>query len=214
MERPETVASLSPVPMPNSPGGVPSGGFLGADDAAGIARCPCCGGPVTADELLIDAMRGRIARGGFETRVTRMEAAVLSALSAVRPGVLTKEAFYDRLYGDRADGGPGTKVLDVMVCKLRPKLTAIGLRIETHWGRGYALVDGAGPSRAAEGVAVRELRFAGTRHDATVRALLARGLKRQAIAQRCGISYATAEKIIARVRAAEAPAAPDGRGAA
>lgn len=55
--------------------------------------------------------------------------------------VAAKQTVYHALYGDRIDGGPDPKIIDVWVCKMRPKLKPYGLVIETVWGRGHRLVD-------------------------------------------------------------------------
>lgn len=52
-----------------------------------------------------------------------------------------KRSLYHALYGDRIDGGPDPKIIDVFVCKIRKKLAPLGFVIETVWGRGYSLAD-------------------------------------------------------------------------
>ena len=74
-----------------------------------------------------------------ELNLTPMEARLLEALMRTPKGsVATKE----RLHGAMADADePDTqiKIVDVIVCKVRKKLSARGLKINTHWGRGYSL---------------------------------------------------------------------------
>lgn len=41
------------------------------------------------------------------------------------------------LYSDRIDDWPEAKIVDVFVCKLRKKVEAFGILIETRWGKGY-----------------------------------------------------------------------------
>ena len=68
------------------------------------------------------------------------EARFLNALLAARE-TATKQWLMDTLYGDDPDGGPDPKIIDVYVCKLRPKLRALFGEdaIETVWGRGYRI---------------------------------------------------------------------------
>ena len=71
--------------------------------------------------------------------MTRSEAVIMSTLERNAPNAVTKSALYDRLYGLRADCDlPATKILDVLVCKVRKKLPE-GYQIETVWGKGYRL---------------------------------------------------------------------------
>lgn len=41
------------------------------------------------------------------------------------------------LYSERADNAPEVKIIDVFICKIRPKLEPFGIRIETQWGQGW-----------------------------------------------------------------------------
>jgi len=50
----------------------------------------------------------------------------------------TKQALMSGLYGLRHDGEVAEeKIIDVWVCKMRPKLKPWGMTIETKWGEGY-----------------------------------------------------------------------------
>lgn len=49
----------------------------------------------------------------------------------------TKVALMNALYDPGADDEPHIKIIDVFVCKLRKKLEAHGVWIETIWGQGY-----------------------------------------------------------------------------
>jgi hypothetical protein len=75
-------------------------------------------------------------------RLTKREGRVLAALAS-RPGVRTTEHILDAIYGDSPNGPPLSdyKIVQVFVCKMRPKLRAHGLFIQTCWGRGYYLDD-------------------------------------------------------------------------
>lgn len=87
----------------------------------------CLKGP---DELLIELRH--------KFRFTYSEAGIL-ALLLTRP-IVTKDMAYTVLYGEMHDA-PEPKILDVFICKMRPKLNRIGISIETIWGRGWALTE-------------------------------------------------------------------------
>lgn len=69
--------------------------------------------------------------------LTPTEAQILNILA--RRQIVTKAAIHAVLYGDRADIGPVEKIIDVLVCKIRPKVEPHGIIIETVWGHGYKL---------------------------------------------------------------------------
>lgn len=56
--------------------------------------------------------------------------------------VQTRDQIHFAIYGDDEEGGPAMKIVDVMVCKLRPKLNVIGIDIANSWGEGYFIRDG------------------------------------------------------------------------
>ena len=74
----------------------------------------------------------------FRLRLTGREAKLLSALMS---GVLqSKEQLLAKMYADRfIDDEPEIKIVDVYVCKLRKKLSPLGLKIKTAYGQGYFL---------------------------------------------------------------------------
>lgn len=108
-----------------------------------------------ADEARIDALTAE--RDRLEARVLELEAAMgLTFLAPLEWGLtgnetrlfgalmarelLTKEAAMTALYRDvGADDEPEIRIIDVMVCKMRPKLKPFGIEIVTRWGVGYQL---------------------------------------------------------------------------
>ncbi len=79
---------------------------------------------------------------GQPVHLTGKEYAILELLSLRKGTMVPKETFFDHLYGGMDE--PGTKILDVFVCKLRRKLKAAtggDSYIDTVWGRGYVLRD-------------------------------------------------------------------------
>src|ERR1700738_468883 len=82
---------------------------------------------------------------GARVRLTGKEYQMLELLSLRKGTTLTKEMFFNNLYGGMDE--PGLKIIDVFICKLRKKLAIASNGkdyIETVWGRGYALRE---PSR-------------------------------------------------------------------
>jgi DNA-binding response OmpR family regulator len=103
---------------------------------------------IEAVEAENDALRERIAiletLLGFRVEVplvfnlTAQEAKLFGLL--LKRDLVTKEAGMVALYGSRPDGDVAEeKIVDVFVCKMRPKLKAWGIVIETKWGQGYYL---------------------------------------------------------------------------
>lgn len=80
---------------------------------------------------------------GMPVRLTAKEYAMLELLALRKGFVLSKEAFLNHLYGGMDE--PEIKIIDVFICKLRKKLAQAGIAslIETVWGRGYLIRDGA-----------------------------------------------------------------------
>lgn len=74
-----------------------------------------------------------------DARMTPMEAAVFGQLWRAKGKPVHQRTIHHAIYGMRADGGPDLKIIDVLVCKLRPKLKGTKWRIDNHCGHGYAL---------------------------------------------------------------------------
>ncbi len=71
--------------------------------------------------------------------LTGYEMLLLQRLAEVFPRVLSKEAALSWLYQIGTDEEPEIKIIDVYICKIRKKTDPLGLRIDTVWGKGYAL---------------------------------------------------------------------------
>lgn len=69
--------------------------------------------------------------------LTAIETTIINVL--LKRSIATKEAIHAALYGDDDDGGPDEKIIDVHICKLRPKISPFGLSIDTVWGQGFRL---------------------------------------------------------------------------
>lgn len=106
--------------------------------------CPLCGSAIVDDErVLVDIEGGLIVSAGRVAQLTPQEFAMFIALWEARPRTLTKERLMAAIYGLKPDGDePEIKIIDVFVCKLRPKIAGMGFAIETAWGKGYRLIVG------------------------------------------------------------------------
>lgn len=98
-------------------------------------------GPIELD------LGGRMVRvAGEPVHLTGREYQMLELLMLRKGVALSKDAFFNHLYGGRDE--PDFKIVDVFICKLRKKLAAqggaaVGRQIETIWGRGYRICDAA-----------------------------------------------------------------------
>ncbi len=74
-------------------------------------------------------------------RLTGKEYEILELMMLRKGIVLTKETFLNHLYGGMDE--PEIKIIDVFICKLRKKLSQVGINniIGTVWGRGYMVRD-------------------------------------------------------------------------
>jgi DNA-binding response OmpR family regulator len=102
--------------------------------------CPLCGQQITEIPVTILPERGMVVANGKFAVLTGTEVLLVQRLAEVFPRVLSKEAALEWLYQFSAEGEePEIKIIDVFICKARKKLEPIGVRIDTAWGKGYAL---------------------------------------------------------------------------
>ena len=90
----------------------------------------------------LEAMRGALAS---DAGVKIIELAKLTYSERMLLGLLmrrhraTKDQMMTMLYADRPDEEPDSKILDVMICKMRKELRPHGVEIRTILGAGYEL---------------------------------------------------------------------------
>lgn len=101
--------------------------------------CPVCGSHISDLPVTILPERGMVVANGKFVVLTGHEALLLQRLAEVFPRVLSKEAALEWLYQLNSEREPEIKIIDVYICKARKKLEHIGVRIDTIWGKGYAL---------------------------------------------------------------------------
>ena len=89
--------------------------------------------------LAINLDTRTVTLDGQPLHTTRKEYAILELLSLRKGSAQTKEMIMSHLYGGMDE--PEIKIIDVYICKLRRKLSAVGDEnlIETVWGRGYLM---------------------------------------------------------------------------
>ena len=70
--------------------------------------------------------------------LTKQEAVIFGCLMKMK--ACTKENLYNALYGiTLTESEVEIKIIDVFVCKMRPKLKSFGISIDTVWGQGYSM---------------------------------------------------------------------------
>lgn len=92
-----------------------------------------------AGPLQMDIAAHEVWVNGEPLRLTGTEFAILELLMSRQGSTLTKEAIIEHLYGGIDE--PQIKIIDVFICKLRKKLSRLGVghMVGTVWGRGYGL---------------------------------------------------------------------------
>ncbi|MCJ2133009.1 response regulator transcription factor, partial [Methylobacterium sp. J-026] len=104
---------------------------------------------IAMGDLVIDLDEKMASVNGKRVPLTTNEYQMLELLGLRMRMTITKEMFLNHLYGGM--DAPELKIIDVFICKLRKKL-ANGSQgknyIETVWGRGYVLREGAPEMRA------------------------------------------------------------------
>jgi two-component system cell cycle response regulator CtrA len=107
---------------------------------------------ITTGDLVVNLDQKTVTVSGARVHLTGKEYQMLELLSLRKGSTLTKEMFLNHLYGGMDE--PELKIIDVFICKLRKKLANASEGknyIETIWGRGYVLHDGAPKMLAAAG---------------------------------------------------------------
>ncbi|TXM60434.1 response regulator transcription factor CtrA [Methylobacterium sp. WL120] len=104
---------------------------------------------IDIEGMVINLDQKVVEIAGTRVPLTGKEYQMLELLALRKGTTITKEMFLNHLYGGMDE--PELKIIDVFICKLRRKLAnASGGKnyIETIWGRGYVLREGAQEMRA------------------------------------------------------------------
>ncbi|MGV2188791.1 helix-turn-helix domain-containing protein [Agrobacterium vitis] len=104
--------------------------------------CPCCSAALPADDVVrVDLDGGFIVANAAVARLTETEFNLFLTLWGAKPRIVSKEQLMAKAYWLRTDEEePEIKIIDVLVCKIRKKLTPLGVTIDTIWGRGYRII--------------------------------------------------------------------------
>ena len=111
---------------------------------------------IRTGEMVVNLDARSVEVSGRPVNLTGKEYQILELLSLRKGTTLTKEMFLNHLYGGMDE--PELKIIDVFVCKLRKKLSAVldgESHIETVWGRGYVLRDPVREAQNPERMALR-----------------------------------------------------------
>ncbi|MEX2642779.1 MAG: response regulator transcription factor, partial [Acetobacterales bacterium] len=94
---------------------------------------------IQVGRLSVDLGERAVAFDDQSVHLTGKEYGILELLAMRQGNTLSKEMFLNHLYGGMDE--PELKIIDVFICKLRKKLSAVGCDnyIHTVWGRGYVL---------------------------------------------------------------------------
>ncbi|MGU3540405.1 response regulator transcription factor CtrA [Methylobacterium sp. A54F] len=107
---------------------------------------------ISCDDLTVNLSEQQASIGEQRVHLTGKEYQLIEMLALRKGATITKEMILSQLYGGMDE--PEIKIIDVFICKLRRKLAnASGGKnyIETIWGRGYMLQEGAVRSLARAG---------------------------------------------------------------
>ncbi len=110
-------------------------------ETSNAIECPCCGQPVPEAKFLADPTSNVITNGDKTVKMSTQQFKLARYLIEKFPNMATKEQIYDNVFMAANGEGPGLKIVDVIVCKVRPLLAEVDLVISTVWGKGYQLME-------------------------------------------------------------------------
>lgn len=104
--------------------------------------CPTCGQRLPKDlPLHVDLEVNVAVANGVAVAFTGKQAELLSLLAEAHGRTLDKSYIMATMYpmNDEVQ----EKILDVMICHMRPGLKELGVSVATVWGRGFRLMQKA-----------------------------------------------------------------------
>lgn len=110
-----------------------------------MTRCPCCGAETTA-QILVGVEVGVISAGDKSARISHgAQTQIASMLVSAMPGVVTRAAIRDALWGIgiEASAYDPHKVVDVNLVSVRRAFAEVGYAVVNERGVGWRLVPGA-----------------------------------------------------------------------
>jgi len=90
-------------------------------------------------DLVYEPAERAVSAGGMAINLTYTELGILELLLQRSPAVVTRRSIALQVWQDEADA-VGSNTIEVHVARLRSKLSAAHIRIETHRGVGYRLL--------------------------------------------------------------------------
>lgn len=165
--------------------------------------CPCCGAEQAEVDFLADAGTNTISTRHGQIRTSPKEFSFAVFMLERAPAVVSKTAIYERVFMDADGGGPDFKIIDVVACRVRAALAAIGFELVTEWGVGLRVAP-VGPGGVSDArFVMRKPRGPQQRWtpamDAAVSDLLERGYKAAQIAAVMKKPYGAVERAIKRL---------------
>jgi len=90
-------------------------------------------------QLVFDRSSRAVAIKGRAVKLTKRELSLLEIFLARPSVVFSKAQLLDQLFGHSSD--PSENSIEVLVARLRRKLTGAGFEVITQWGVGYRIVE-------------------------------------------------------------------------
>lgn len=100
--------------------------------------CPCCGKPLTSDEIKVDLNSNTLAVGWVAEQVSLspQTAEVAFALAQVSPKFIPMAALTAAVWGKATVAGTA---LRNHIGRLREQIAPLGLQVVAQYGAGYAI---------------------------------------------------------------------------
>ncbi|MFG1462102.1 helix-turn-helix domain-containing protein [Xanthobacter sp. DSM 24535] len=95
----------------------------GDPDTIVIALGPCC-----------------IIRGQRIAHLSPIRLRLAMLLLGANGQVVSRADLFDAMYGEREDGGPFEKIIDINLVPVRRALKPLGVSVVTRWGRGLETI--------------------------------------------------------------------------
>jgi DNA-binding response OmpR family regulator len=106
-----------------------------------MTQCPCCGQPIPENSGLIVSLemntvmvRGNVAHLGSR------EAEIVFVLAQAMPVPVSRQSILKKVWAV-TEREPSINNIDVYISNIRRKILPLGLKIMSHHGKGFQLVD-------------------------------------------------------------------------
>lgn len=102
--------------------------------------CGFASSQLNLGDVVVNLDARKVLVRGQDIHFTPREYQIMELLALRRGRTVTREVLLDHIYGGLEE--PGSKILDVYICKIRQKMQAAGIDaavLATEWGRGYRI---------------------------------------------------------------------------